>query len=531
VVGLVGALLLGVAGVSDNYLHRGVETSAQGPFVVQPVGDGFATNEDLLGLPPDVRPEVIQQMAGYGVRYVRMPVSWATSEPEPGSFSWDVLDETLAQLEGAGIVPVVTVVDTPEWARGPETATALDTPPGDPTDMYGFVDALMRQFGDRLPFLQIWDAPNDPSYWGGQSPDPVAYATLLGESANAARQAAPGVQIVLAELRPTPASGPSDLTFLRALYRASAAPFFDVVAIVADGGDRSPYDRQVDEDRTNVSRAIIAREVMLEEGDAQTPIWATHFGWAAGPSGVTDAEQAEYTVAALGRMRSEWPWMGLAFLWSFSPEGSNPGRALTQDGQPTTTLVALGEQQAATGDIAATGYAPLGAPAVSLTGDWSVVGSAPDFQSSPEIGAALTVRFDGSGLIANVFLGPNAGLVRVQLDGGPVPGLAVEPDSDGTASLLNLAFSPAYEAAIPIVTGLAPGPHTVTMELIEPGTFTVGALVVTRDLPTLWPIVVLAAAGAVLMFFAVRELLFVLAQRRGYLRRRREIDINPAGRL
>ncbi len=531
IVGLVGALLLGVAGVSDNYLHRGVETSAQGPFVVQPVGDGLSVNEDLLGLPPDVRPEVIQQMAGYGVRFVRMPLSWSAVESEPGVFSWDVLDQTLAQLEGAGIEPVLTIVDTPDWAQGPATATALDTPPSDPTDMNGFVDVLMRQFEGRIPFLQIWDVPNDPAHWGGQSPDPVAYATLLGESANAARQADPGVEIVLAELRPTPTNGPSDLSFLRALYRASAEPFFDIVAIVADGGDRSPYDRQVDPDRTNVSRVILAREIMLEEEDAATPIWSTHFGWAAGPGGVSEDEQAAYTVAALDRMRSEWPWMGLAFLWDFSPDSSDPGRALTHDGQPTGTLTALGEQQSATGEIAPTGYAPLDAPAVSLTGDWSVVGSSPDYQSSPETGAALTVRFDGSGLIANVVFSPNAGLVRVQLDGGPVPGLAPDPDSDGTASLLDLGWTPAYNTALPIVTGLGPGSHTLTMELIEPGTLTVGPMVVTRDLPTLWPIVVLAVAGAVLMFFAVRELLFVLAQRRGYLRRRREIDINPAGRL
>ena len=508
-----------------------METSAQGPFVDRTVGEGLATNEDLLGLPPDVRPEVIQQMADYGVRYVRMPLSWARTETDPGEFNWGALDQTLAQLDGAGIVPIVTIVDTPAWARGSETAAALDTPPDDSTNMYGFVDALMRQFTGQIPFLQIWDAPNDPAHWGGQSPDPVGYATLLGESANAARQAAPDVQIVLAELRPTPASGPTDLTFLRALYRASAAPFFDVVAIVADGGDRSPYDRQVDPDRTNVSRAILAREVMLEEADARTPIWSTHFGWAAGPSGVSDDEQAEYTVAALDRMRSEWPWMGLAFLWDFSPGSSDPGRALTHDGQPTATLIALGGQQSATGGVADTGAAPLDAASVTLTGDWSVVGSDPDFQSSPETGASLTVRFDGSGLIANVIFTPNAGLVRVQLDGGPVPGMVVDPDSDGSASLLNLAWTPAYEAAIPIATGLGSGPHTLSMELIESGTVTVGPLVVTRDLPTLWPIVVLAAAGAVLMFFAVRELLFVLALRRGYLRRRREIDINPAGRL
>ncbi len=534
IVGIVGALLLGVAGISDNYLHRGVETSANAPFVVQPIGNAPAANEDLLGLGADDRAEVIDRMAGSGIRFVRMPLRWAELETEPGAFSWDDLENTIGALEAAGITPVVTVVETPDWAfqRGPATDAALDTPPADPTDMYGFVQELMTRFSGRLPFLQIWDAPNDPAHWGGQTPDPVGYATLLGESANAARLSSPGVQMVLAEMAVAPTSGPDDLSFLRAVYRSRAADFFDVVSAIADGGDRSPFDRQVAPDRINISRAILTREVMIEEGDEATPIWATHFGWTTTNGAVSAPEQAQYTVAALQRMRSEWPWMGLAFLWDVTAEADDDaGRALVADGQPTATLTAISDAAADLTALAPTGYAPLEAPAVTLTGSWTAQTAEPEYQTSPDIGSIVEIRFDGSGLIANVVYGPNSGLIQVQLDGGPVPGLPPDETSDGTASVLDLSYPFAFNSSQPIVTGLDPGPHTVTMELVQEGQITVGGLVVVRDLPTLWPIVVLAVAGAVLLFFAIREMLYVLALRRGFLRRRRQVDLNPAGRL
>jgi hypothetical protein len=532
VVGVVGSLLLGVAGISDNYLHRGVETSANGPFVVQPTGNAPATNEDLLAVADGDRAGVIGRMAGSGIRYVRLPLRWAELETEPGIFAWDDLDATLTDLDAARITPVVAVLDTPEWAQGDNTEAAIDTPPADPTDMYGFVQVLMTRYSGRLPFLQIWDAPNDPAHWGGQTPDPVGYATMLGESANAARLASPGVRIVLAEFAVAPTNGPDDLSYLRAIYRSRAADFFDVVSVVTDGGNRSPFDRQVDASRVNISRAILTREVMIEEGDPATPVWSTHFGWSSGPGGVTPAEQGEYTVAALGRMRSEWPWMGLAFLWDFTDTaGDDPGRALVANGQPTAVLAAVRAGATAFTEVAPTGYAPLGAPSVTLTGPWTTLAASPEYQTSPEIGSQVEIRFDGSGLIANVFYGPNIGAVRIQLDGGPVPGLPLAADSDGSASSLDLSNISAFEASQPIVTGLDPGPHTVTMQLVAAGQLTVGGLIVVRDLPTLWPIVVLAVAGLVLLFFAIREMLYVLALRRGYLRRRRQVDLNPAGRL
>ncbi len=532
IVGIVGALLLGVAGVSDNYLHRGVETSANSPFVIQPIGHAPAANEDLLALAAGERAGVIDEMAGGGLRYVRMPLRWADLEPQPGEYAWDDLETTLTGLETARITPVVTVVDSPGWAfqSGPATDAALDTPPADPTNLYGFIEALMKTFSGRLPFLQIWDAPNDPAHWGGQTPDPVGYATLLGESANAARLSSPGVRIVLAELAVAPTNGPDDLGFLRAVYRSRAADFFDIATTVADGGDRSPFDRQVDPDRINVSRAVLTREVMIEEGDPETPVWATHFGWTTAPGGVSGPEQAQYTVAALQRMRTEWPWMGLAFLWDVTATGSDdPGRALMADGQPTATLEAIGSGAADQTAVAPTGYTPLGAPAVTLVGRWTAQAAEPEYRTSPDVGSTVEIRFDGSGLIANVVYGPNSGDVRVQVDGGPVPGLP--DDTGGAGSILDLSNYVAYDASEPIVTGLDPGPHTVTMELVEAGSLTVGGLIVVRDLPTLWPIVVLAVAGALLLFLAIREMLYVLALRRGYLRRRRQIDLNQAGRL
>lgn len=526
--GLLGALLLGVAGVSDNYLHRGVETSASEPYVVHSVGRGLAANADLLAMGESERSATIAGLQEHGFKYVRMTLLWSEVEPEPGVFNWEPIEQTLSSLEAAEITPVIVIRGAPEWALPPPVDSpvpVIDTPPADATDLGGFVAALATQFSGRLPFLQIWEHPNDPAMWGGVAPDTVVYASLLGEAANAARLASPGVQIVLAELAIEPTLGLPDIDYLRGLYRSGARDFFDVAAAVADGGESSPFDRQVDQERINLSRLVLFREVMVEEDDAATPIWGTRYGWA--QAGDVDAqEQADFMVTGVTRAREEWPWLGLLFAWGYQEDQQTPAdRALVVNGQPTLALQRISEL-ATIYETADTGYTPLVSPAVRFAGDWAVLDTSPHYRTTATVGSTITFTFDGSGVVAYVRYTPDAGRVRVTLDGGPVPGLPDFPGSEGEASVLNLRNFSAVDVPLEIVGGLPDQEHELVFELAETGVFTVGGLVVVREVPTLWPIVLLAAAGGLLLFLAAREALYVLAWKGGILRRRREVELN-----
>lgn len=75
-----------------------------------------------------------------------------------------------------------------------------------------------------------------------------------------------------------------------------------------------------------MSRVLRVREVMVRNGDAAKPMWASEVGWNAAPPNlpipndygrVSERLQAQYTVRAFERARTEWPWMGVMAVWFF----------------------------------------------------------------------------------------------------------------------------------------------------------------------------------------------------------------------
>jgi hypothetical protein len=533
VAALLGCLLLVVGATADDYLHRGIETGAEQPYVRHPVGRELATNVDLWEVPDDELAPLAERIRADGFRFVRQPFPWAEIEPERGRFDWDRADAVVAALEDAGLLPVAVLAGSPSWARAPETAEATDAPPAEPADYEGYVGAFAERYGGRVGTVQLWDRPNEAAHWGGMRPSAGAYAELVALASNAARSAAPGIRLVLAELAPVPADGPTDLAFLDAVFRSGVGPFIDVVAVVVDGGDRSPYDRRVDEGRINLSRAILVRELLVDHDAAATPIWATHFGWARRPSeGIGASQQAEFTVAGLNRVRDEWPWLGLAFAWSYGPARADDPEAAYAlvDGSGGTPLREALRGFAAEGGDATAGFLTTGAAegerpdALAYDGAWTDQAPSPGYRATTEIGASITVRFDGSGLVGLLRYSPSAGPVRATLDGEPLPG-SFDRTEDGAASVVNLSSTRAANVPVTLVSGLDEGPHELRLTLEGAGELTLGGLVVVREVPTLWPVVVLAAVGGLLLFVAVREIAYLLARRAGYLPRRREVDL------
>lgn len=525
-VGL-GLLLAATAAVADSRLHRGVESGAETPPVRHLTGRDLATNADLTRFAPDQLPAVAAALQANGFRYVRQSFAWSDLEPEPGVFRWERADAIVDELERRGILPVAVLHRAPGWARAPEARGAFDAPPADPAAYERFVLAFVGRYGERVPFVQLWDLPNRADHWGGR-PAPVAdYLGLLAIGFNAARSANPNVAVVLAELDPDPGAGaPDDLAFLRGLYAAGAAPFFDVVAVRVDGGTRSPYDRAVRPDAPSLSRATLVRDLLADVGDVAKPIWATHYGWrvsttGATPPGINPDDQAAFGLAGIERARAEWPWMGPMFAWGLAPGPSlggdvDPGEALLRDdGAPTPLLSALGAFAAAGGtDRAPTGFLPVQARQFVYEGNWDLqhLGSE-TYRTTSQVGARLAVRFSGTGVNLRVRLSRQAGAVRAALDGRP---LSLDLDSFQAADI-----------DVPLASGLADGTHELTIELVEPGQLTIGGIVVERTIPLRWPIVLLLATGAGLALLGVRETVFAVAERSGRLRPRRGLDLWP----
>ena len=520
---ICGLALAVLATWADATFHRGVADGITPPIVRHFTGRDLAANVDLTRFAPDQLAAVTAGLQANGIRYARQSFSWAEIEPAPGEYAWERYDAIVDALNRRGISPVAVVHRSPAWIRSPEGASAFDAAPADLAAFERFVAALAGRYGDRVPFIQVWDLPNRPTNWGNSPPNATAYVSLLAVGSNAARGANPNAVVLLAELDPFPTDGGSnDLRFLREIYAAGGAPFFDIVAARVDGGARTPYDPAIREGEPALSRVILLREVIDQAGDLAKPIWATHFGWRAAPgTSVSEETQADYVLAGLERARAEWPWMGPLFQWGLIPGpdlggGTPEGLALLRDdGSPTPLLTEIGAFAARGGTGAApTGLAPVGAYQYIWEGNWDLQHLGPDtYRTTSDIDARLRLRFEGTGVVARARLSRDAGDVEVTIDGAPVT--------------VSLASFQAADADIPLARRLPDGLHEVSMRLSAPGQLTVGGFVIERTVPMQWPILLLLGSGVLLLFLGLFDGVLLLGERSGLLQRRRMGELWP----
>jgi hypothetical protein len=526
---LIGLCLVIGAAMTDVYFHRGVESGADVPTVVQSTGRELATNVDLTMFPTTQLEATAAALQTHGFRYVRQPFYWSAIEPPRGAFQWDTYDAIVDALNDHGLTTVAVLARSPAWARPPGTADFIDAPPANSADYADFVQEVVGRYGNRIEFVQLWDLPNNPQHWGGAVAKPIDYLNILSVGFNASRTANPETKVVLAAF--DPANG-DDLLFLRGIYESRGSGFFDIAAVQLDGGHHSPYDRTVSAATTNLSRAILFRTVMVDQGDVGKELWATRYGWNAAEDdgGVSRDQQADFMVSGLERARAEWPWMGLMFAWDFMPQEGAPGYALlTSNGTATPAFTALGDFAAGghTG-IAATGFIPMNSAPVTYDGNWEDQHlNRRTFRFTSEIGSTATLTFRGTGVIAVLRRSPQAGVVHASIDGKPLDGFPAASGTDDASAVTLEWFLQAENVPMQLASELDDGVHHLDLTLAGPGQLTIGGLVVTREVPFVWPVVTLAVAGGSLVLFALRELVYVMAMRAGYLQRRDGVELRP----
>jgi len=525
----VSGILLLVLGVSlafgalaaDTYLHRGVEQGDEEPFVVQPTGDVLAANADLRVFAGGDLSAVADALDRGGFQLVRQPVVWSEIEISEGDYDWSLYDRIVDELSRRDIRMVAVILEAPAWSRASGSLAASDGPPVDSSLVGSFLQAFTSRYGDAVPFIQFWDKPNVADRWGGSPATAAEFLPYLAAAYNGAHAGNPEVSIITPELSVSTSESEenADLAFTESLYEIDGDAFFDIVALQLDGGTTSPDDRRISPTRRNFSRAVLMRELMIRYGDTSAPIWATSFGWARGGS-TSESEQAEFVIRAIERAWAEWPWMGPMFQWAFlasSGSGSEPYALVRADGTATELYRRLASaefQERVSADE--TGFAPMDSPSVSYTGGaWEnqhLEGRT--FRTTDQIDAELTFSFRGTGVDAVMRIGPESGNVIVEVDGKVIPG------GDGeSGDEWDMSWFETLDLSTDLVSGLDYGEHELTIRLVSEGTLTLGGLIVERDQPFVWPIILLTVGALIAMFFGIRSMIMLVGRRSGHLPR------------
>ena len=494
--------------------------------------------------PAKVRQELAVLRAA-GVGLIRQEFNWAEFEPldpeehpELGRDAWVKYDRIVDAAQNAGIEILARLDRAPSWATpgfDPRENPWMQAPPADNAEFARFAGQLAGRYRGKVRYYQIWNEPNLFGEWGGRPPNPADYLAMLRAVGKAIREADPGARIVLAGLAPTIETGPenlSDLLFLRQLYLLGAKGDFDVAASMSYGLWTGPRDVRIDDQRVNFPRAVLWREVMEAFGDAQTPVWATEYGWMALPAGWTGDPgiwgnhpievQAAWTVDGIRRAREQWPWMPTIVIWASRwPEDLDARdptpyfRLMDKDFTPRPNLEAV--RSAFGGPVAAgVGLHQETHRATSFEGPWprvpSDLASLGLHRQTGVAGATVSFQFDGTDVGLLTRRGPDMGRVLARIDGQDALADALPRNPAGEA-ILDL-YAPSVEplARIPIATRLPPGQHTLELTVLaESNPASSGGLVIVDGLlvgnaqPT-WPWLALGglwgAVGALALWTA-----------------------------
>ncbi len=458
----------------------------------------------------------LQMIRDAGFHWIRQEFPWEDIEkPAKGQYwetkynysTWIKYDRLVNLAQEYGIEIVARLDHPPAWSRA-DGRTRGDFCPPDNYDDYGdFVATVVSRYRGKIRFYQLWNEPNVYPEWGEQPVNAADYVRLLKIGYARAKAADPNVVIVSASLAPNTEQGPdnlSDLVFLQQMYDAGARDYFDILAVQDYGLWTGPGDRRVDPERTNFSRPILIREIMVKNGDATKPIWAMEVGWNSQPETienapfgrVTEQQQARYAVQAYARAQNEWPWMGVMMDWFFrrvdDREKDQPMyyfRMLEPDFTPHPVYTAMRDF------IAQARVVPLGFHAadhwaIDYAGDWKTqVDERADFGQYRVGQTGDTVRFTfrGTDLDLVVVQNPYGGALRVQVDSQPSQDLSL------------WRTDPSVGGRIPLARDLADGEHRVSMTVTR-APVAINGFIVQRGIGWLIrPIAGIIAAGIVLI--------------------------------
>ncbi|HEX2171253.1 MAG TPA: hypothetical protein VHL09_02260 [Dehalococcoidia bacterium] len=469
----------------------------------------------------------LEMLRAIGVTMVRQQIPWSDIEiPAKGRYvndygqhTWEKYDRLIDLTQQYGLTLVARLDFPPDWTRQDNRNTFA---PPDRLEDYGdFVAAFAERYRGRVKYLQIWNEPNIYPEWGEGKVDPAGYAQMLRVAATRARAVNPDVVIVAAALAPTLGTPDgrnlSDVEFLQGMYDAGAAPYFDILATQAYGLWTGPGDRRLAADRTNFSRPQIIREIMVRNGDAAKPVWATEMGWNALPDDfpksathgrVTRDQQAEYLAQGFERSLNEWPWLGAIFYWHFrmvhaenrdqvhyyfgladSDFNTYPAYDAYRSVATAPPVMRYGRHQSSDWTIAYSGvWEDVAEPRAELG----------RYQRSADPAAGLTFTFRGTGLDLIAPTGPDWAPLTVTIDGRPVGG-----------GPISLAEPAGWQTPLPLARHLADGDHRVEVRPAGPGAIGVDAFIVYRSPEVAWlPLlgaVFAVAAGVTLVWTLWRQ--------------------------
>ncbi len=254
----------------------------------------------------------LPQASDAGIRWIRMPISWADIEPantSPVHYNWSGLDQSVTNAVQEDIELILTIGGQPTWAAiypmGPVTNTA---------DLVEFVGALVERYdGDGVSdapgspqarYFELYNEPDnaDPIHastggWGYWGHNGAGYAALLQTLYPVVRAASPQASLVFGGLALDwfeDQGGPFDRQFLDDVLAACQGQnCFDVMNFHYYPAFRDfwePYGTDI------IGKANYVRQKLTAYGFTSVPVICTETSWGSSVEWGGQEPQSRYVV-------------------------------------------------------------------------------------------------------------------------------------------------------------------------------------------------------------------------------------------
>jgi hypothetical protein len=285
--------------------------------------------------------EVLADVERLGIGWVKVQIDWSLLQPNaPGEISEDFRRQELylESLNQRGLNVLISVAKAPDWARSTDVEAG---PPDDPQALADFISLMLREFGNVIDAVEVWNEPNLQREWQGQPLNGASYMRYFDAAYRAIRAYSPDIVVITGGPAPTSNLGFSvdDREYLRQMYAAGLGNYSDVAIGVHPYSWGNAPDARCCETGTErgwnddphfffADTVADYREIMVANGHADLKMWVTEFGWATWEDLPGDAPeewmtyndrwlQGQYTLRAL-QIGQQTDYIGPMFLWNLN---------------------------------------------------------------------------------------------------------------------------------------------------------------------------------------------------------------------
>jgi hypothetical protein len=294
---------------------------------------GMSTGAEITTLPDGAFDREMNLMQHIGVHWIRAVFSWSLVQPqdaEPANEVWPYIDRLVNYATALGMQIDAIVDNPPAWAeQSVPTVPCTIQPNFNLTAYANFAAEVAARYPTSVvSAIELQNAPNLPLTW--TTPDACGYTQLMKQAYPAIKAVNPDVLVLTAGLGAQNANrnGTHSIAgdiFFGQMYDQGAQGYFDVLSW-------HPYSYPCTPSQSCPKvrpwyKTPDVRQLMVDHGDGNKPIWATEFG--APTNGKLDDGHVDEPTQSSIMVDGMTLWQKLSyggpmFIFAFRDHGTDP---------------------------------------------------------------------------------------------------------------------------------------------------------------------------------------------------------------